>query len=69
MLNTCGGGDPGRFKALKLRFASPVLPGQTLQTEMWEEGQRVIFQCKIKETGKTVISNAFMDLQGPAAKM
>ena len=72
VLNRCAAGDPQRFKALKLRFASPVLPGQTLVTKMWDEaggvggGRRVFFVCEVKETGKVVISNAYIDLTAPA---
>jgi len=69
VLNTVAKGDPARFKALKLRFASPVLPGQTLLTEMWTEADnKVLFICKVKETGKVVISNSFMELT-PAAQI
>lgn len=52
----------GAFKNLKVRFAGVVLPGQTLKTEMWKEGNAVLFQTTVVETGKPAISGAGAEL-------
>jgi acyl dehydratase len=72
-----GGNDPKRFHALKLRFASPVIPGDVLVTKMWKissdeaskfveplpaGAERIIFTTEVKSSGKVVLGNAYMDL-------
>lgn len=59
----------GAFKNIKVRFAGTVLPGQTLVTEMWKEGNKVLFQTKVKETGKLAISGGGVELIDAGAKL
>jgi len=52
----------GMFRNMKVRFAGVVIPGQTIVTEMWKEGNVVVFQAKVKETGKLCIAGAGAEL-------
>ncbi|XP_051155367.1 peroxisomal multifunctional enzyme type 2 [Leptopilina boulardi] len=63
VLHTYAGGDSDLFKAIKVRFSKPVLPGQTLRTDMWQEGNRIHFETTVVETETPVITGAYIDLK------
>jgi acyl dehydratase len=50
--------DPARMTGLEVRFSGVVFPGDSIITEMWDEGDgRIVFQAKTQR-GDVVISNA-----------
>lgn len=54
--------DPSRFKSMKARFSREVYPGNTLITEMWEEGNTILCQVKAKDRDVTVLSNVKIEV-------
>lgn len=63
LIRTYCDNDSDRFKSIRARFSSPVYPGETLVTEMWQEtDRRIIFQCKVAERDLVVLSNAAAEL-------
>ncbi|KAL3199158.1 hypothetical protein MRX96_014122 [Rhipicephalus microplus] len=54
--------DVRKFKSIKARFTGPVVPGQSIRTEMWKDGNRVIFQCSVPESNKQIISGGCVEL-------
>ncbi|XP_047322063.1 enoyl-CoA hydratase 2, peroxisomal [Impatiens glandulifera] len=50
-------GDPNMVRSISGRFLLHVYPGETLITEMWLQNSGVvIYQVKVKERGKAVLS-------------
>lgn len=39
------------------RFSAPVVPGDTITTDMWQDGNIVSFQCSVKARDSVVIRN------------
>lgn len=57
LLQSICGYQPGRLLSIDARFSAPVMPGQTLATEIWNDRDGVTFQCRCVETGAPVLTN------------
>lgn len=49
--------DHTLIRALDARFSAPVLPGDTIATDMWQDGNTVSFQCRAVERDSVVVRN------------
>lgn len=57
------GGDADKLKAFSGQFRKPVWPGDTLVTEGWNEGKRVVLRTSCKERpGEYVFSGAWAEV-------
>ena len=63
LLKSCTDYDPDRFKHMRLKFSAPVYPGETIRTEIWQEGNEILFRCKSIEQDKVVINNGYLLIQ------
>lgn len=57
------GNDPERFVSMSVRFSGVVYPGDTIITDMWDEGSgRILVQARTQE-GRVAISNALVEVK------
>jgi acyl dehydratase len=54
---------PARLHSIEARFSKPVFPGETIRTEIWREGDRVSFQCRVVARDAIVLSNGLATLR------
>ena len=45
------------IEAMEGRFSAPVLPGDTITTDMWQDGNVVSFSCSVRERDTVVLKN------------
>ena len=55
--------DAARLTGWRLRFTSPVYPGETIVTEIWRDGS---FRARIKERDVIAINNGHATIAAPA---
>ncbi|CDW97412.1 hypothetical protein [Sporisorium scitamineum] len=52
----------GAYKDIKVRFTGHVFPGETLETSMWKEGNKVIFTTRVVERDSQALGAAAVTL-------
>jgi acyl dehydratase len=50
--------------SIEARFVRPVFPGDTLRTEIWQEGSRISFQSSVPGREGYVLTNGLAVLRG-----
>lgn len=59
VIDGCADGDPTRFRSIKARFTTPVMPGETIVVKMWKESATdILCEASVKERGLPVVKNA-----------
>jgi acyl dehydratase len=58
LLRGVGGYKVENFRTIRARFSSPVFPGETLRTEIWDDGHgQFSFRCRVLERDTLVLNN------------
>jgi acyl dehydratase len=63
ILRTVADYRPERLASIEARFARPVYPGETIRTEMWLDGEKISFQCRVIERNEIVVTNGLATLR------
>ncbi len=56
--------EPARFRSIKARFAAPVMPGETIVTDIWKvSSSELIVRARVKQRDVEVVKNARVTIQ------
>ncbi len=63
IVKSCCDYAPERLLRIRVRFSSPVYPGETIRTEIWSLAEGIIaFRCLSVQQEKTVINNGYAEI-------
>lgn len=54
--------DASRIAGMRVRFTAPVLPGDTIRTELWRDGGVIALRATVPARGVTVLDRGRIDL-------
>ena len=64
LLATLAGNEPERIRSVATRFSAPVFPGETIRTDIWQEGAgRAAFRATVVERDALVLNNGVVEYQ------
>lgn len=56
------GNEPARLTRIDGRFSSPVYPGETIETSIWDEGEgKLAFRARVIERDKIIFTNGYAE--------
>jgi len=64
VVDTALEGDVTKVARYQVRFSGVVFPGETIETSMWKEGDKIVVRATAKERGTPVLTNAAITLGG-----
>ena len=65
LLTARGGNDPVALRRMDCRFSSPVYPGETIETEIWDAPDgSTAFRARVIERDLVVLTNGFAEIDG-----
>src|SRR5215211_6893372 len=63
ILKSLCGYDPARLASIAGRFSSPVFPGETIRTEMWNDAGVVSFRARVVERDVIALNNGRAEIR------
>lgn len=63
LLRLCCGYQPERLVGMDARFTAPVYPGETMSTDIWNEGTTVRFRLGVPSRGIVALDNGKAEIQ------
>jgi acyl dehydratase len=57
------GGDFTALTHMQQRFSAPVFPGETIRTEIWQDGPEISFRARVTERDVVVLNNGLARLR------
>lgn len=61
ILKTCCQYEPERLRVMNARFSAPVYPGETIRTEIWDNGDHLCFRSTVLERQVMVLNNGYVE--------
>ena len=55
--------DPDQIYSHQARFSAPVIPGDTITVDIWQDGKNISFEARVKARNVTVIKNGLTVLR------
>jgi acyl dehydratase len=57
--------EAGRVRSMRVRFTSPVYPGELLRTELWRDGAVISLRSSVPAREATVLDGGRVELATP----